>query len=670
MDDLGLVIKEASQAVKAHNFTHALDLLTQNLNEDPDHIDSVYLAAVCSRYMHSYDRAEDYLIHLLKLAPDMGRVYQELGHLKRAIGDIETAIDHYRQACERNPGLLASWQVLFEFYKHQNNSNAAAHVKEKIDRLNTLPPTLLHVTQILHEGRLAEAEELCRKFLQQNPKNTAGMSLLADIAGRLGYLGDAEFLLESAVAFSPEDNELRLNYMLLLRKKQDFEASIEQAKILCDRFPDNLSYRAQMAIEMMQNGDYEQAIEIFDSVLAIAPKDPNTLTSKAHALKTFGNNEAAIQNYRAAYESKPDHGEAYFSLANLKTYTFTSQEVALMEAQIDRPELPQKDRAYFHFAMAHAYEKEKRYDDSIHHLKQGNLIKRQQSSYSIKRMTQEMDAHMDVCTPAFFETHKTGGCDATDPIFIVGLPRAGSTLIEQILASHSQVDGTLELPNILTLAQSLRGQDRLSGSGNYPEVLKTLSTEKRMEMGEAYINDTRLHRSGAPHFTDKMPNNFRHIGLIHLILPNAKIIDARRAPLDCCFSAFKQLFAQGQEFSYGLEELGAYYRDYIRLMEHWDNVLPGKVLRVLHEDVINDLEGQVQRMLDHLNLPFEEQCISFHENRRSVRTASSEQVRKPINTDGVGKWKSYAKDLQPLAHALGDDLISPENLSLILSERE
>ena len=232
------------------------------------------------------------------------------------------------------------------------------------------------------------------------------------------------------------------------------------------------------------------------------------------------------------------------------------------------------------------------------------------------------------------------------------------------------MDGTLELPNILTLAQSLRGQDRLSDTGNYPEVLKTLSHEKRLEMGEAYINDTRLHRSGAPHFTDKMPNNFRHIGLIHLILPNAKIIDARRAPLDCCFSAFKQLFAQGQEFSYGLEELGAYYRDYIRLMEHWDNVLPGKVLNVQHEDVINDLEGQVHRMLDYLNLPFEDQCISFHENRRSVRTASSEQVRKPINTDGVGKWKSYAKDLLPLAHALGDDLISPENLSLILSERE
>ena len=669
MNDLGLVIKEASQAVKAHNFSHALYLLNQNLDQDPCHIDSLYLAAVCSRYMQSYDRAQHYLNQLLKLAPDMGRVHQELGHLKRATGEVETAIAQYRNACERNPGLLASWQMLFEFYKHQNNTNAANHVKEKIDRLNALPPALLHVTQILHEGRLAEAEELCRKFLQQNPKNTEGMSLLAEIASRLGYLGDAVFLLESAVAFNPEDAELRLSYMLLLRKKQDFGASIEQAKILCERFPDNLTYKAQMAIEKMQIGDYEQAIEIFDSVLAIAPKDPNTLTSKAHALKTSGNNEAAIQNYQAAYLSKPDHGEAFFSLANLKTYTFTSHEVALMEAQIDRPELPLKDRAYFHFAMAHAYEKEKRFEDSINHLKQGNLIKRQQSSYSSKRMTQEIDAHIDICSMSFFETHAAGGCDAPDPIFIVGLPRAGSTLIEQILASHSQVDGTLELPNILTLAQSLRGHERLSGVGKYPEVLKTLSPEKRLEMGQAYINDTQMHRSGAPYFTDKMPNNFRHIGLIHLILPTAKIIDARRAPLDCCFSAFKQLFAQGQEFSYGLEELGTYYRDYVRLMAHWEVVLPGKVLRVQHEDVINDLEGQVHRILEYLNLPFEEQCISFHKNRRSVRTASSEQVRKPINTDGIGKWKAYAKDLQPLAQALGDDLLSPEDLYLILSER-
>ena len=258
-------------------------------------------------------------------------------------------------------------------------------------------------------------------------------------------------------------------------------------------------------------------------------------------------------------------------------------------------------------------------------------------------MTQEIETHIDICSSSFFKKLAAGGCDAPDLIFIVGLPRAGSTLIEQILASHSQVDGTLELPNILTLSQSLRGQERLSGIGNYPEVLKTLSPEKRLEMGQGYINDTQMHRSGAPYFTDKMPNNFRHIGLIHLILPNAKIIDARRAPLDCCFSAFKQLFAQGQEFSYGLEELGTYYRDYVRLMSHWDDVLPGKVLRVHHEDVIDDLDGQVHRILEYLNLPFEEQCISFHENRRSVRTASSEQVRKPINTDGVINGKPMLK---------------------------
>lgn len=667
MNDFGPVIKEASQAVKEQNFTHALHLLTQNLDRDPKHIDSLYLAAVCSRYTRAYDQARDYLDRLLGLSPDMGRVYQELGHLKRALGEGEAAISHYRQACERNPGLIASWQVLYDHYAGQGNKTAATHVQEKIARLKSLPPTLLHITQILHEGRLAEAEDLCRKFLKKNPKNTEAMRLLADIAGRLGYLGDAEFLLESAVTFAPDNPELRLDYMLMLRKRQNFAGSIRQAEILCESCPDNLSYRAQLAVGKMQNGDCEQAIDLFDAVLEAAPADPNTLTSKGHALKTFGKNENAIQSYQAAYRSKPDHGEAFFSLANLKTYRFNSEEIELMKTQIGRPDLSRKDRAYFHFALAHACEAEENHDDGFAHLCEGNRIKREQSSYTIQRMTQEIDAQIDVCTPSFFEKRAGAGCPAADPIFIVGLPRAGSTLIEQILASHSQVDGTLELPNILTQAQSLRGRERLSGTGHYPAILEALPADKYREMGEDYIRSTRMHRQDAPRFTDKMPNNFRHIGLIHLILPNAKIIDARRAPLDCCFSVFKQLFAQGQEFSYGLEEVGAYYRDYVRLMRHWDTALPGKILRIRHEDVISDLEGQVRRMLDYLDLPFEEQCISFHENRRSVRTASSEQVRKPINADGVGKWKPYAKHLKPLTDALGENLLSPDELSLVLS---
>ena len=280
-------------------------------------------------------------------------------------------------------------------------------------------------------------------------------------------------------------------------------------------------------------------------------------------------------------------------------------------------------------------------------------------------MKDEIHSQIQICDSNFFSSHGEGGLNKNDPIFILGLPRSGSTLIEQILASHSQIDGTLELPNILSMAHGLRGHDRLSNEGKYPSVLKSLTKDQRKEMGLEYITDTFIHRDKAPRFTDKMPNNFRHIGLIHLILPNAKIIDARRYPLDCCFSIYKQLFAQGQEFSYGLEEIGNYYRNYIDLMDHWNRVLPGKILKVNNEDIINDLEGQVKRIIDYLELPFEKECISFYNTKRSVRTASSEQVRKPINKDGVERWKPYSKKLKPLVDYLGEELLKPEDIALI-----
>jgi len=324
-----------------------------------------------------------------------------------------------------------------------------------------------------------------------------------------------------------------------------------------------------------------------------------------------------------------------------------------------------RDKAYFHFALAQACESINDFNEAFFHLEKGNKIKNDQSRYSIERMDAELQAQIDICDEAFFDRLGPGGFETKDPIFILGLPRAGSTLIEQILASHSMIDGTLELPNILSIAQSLRGDDIYGKLGNYPKSMASLSQDERKSLGKKFIDETRMHRKDAPMFTDKMPNNFRHIGLIHLIMPNAKIIDARRYPLDCCFSMFKQLFAQGQEFTYGLAEAGNYYKSYVKLMDHWDKVLPDKILRVNNEDVIEDLDGQVKRMLDFLDLPFEEACISFYETDRSVRTASSEQVRQPINKSGMGRWKPYAKNLKPLLNALDRELLNKEDISLI-----
>ena len=651
--------------IKENKFKEAHEYVLLNLDQDSNHIESLYFGSVCARYLKNYQQSNDYLERLLTLSPDMGRAYQELGHLNRDRGSLELAAGYYRQACEMNPALISSWQFLYDYYRDIGKKDASSHALEQLENLKSLPNTLLYINQILYEGKLSEAEKMCRDFLKKDPKNTEAMSILSEIASRLGYLEDAEFLLENAVNFEPNNPELRKKYLIILRKKQKFSKAMIQAEYLCKTFPKNLSYKAQMAIEIMQNGDYEKAIEIFDSILKKAPNDPNTLTSKGHALKTFGNNIDAIKSYKLAHKAKPDHGEAYFSLANLKTYSFKTSEIALMKNQLENVNLLSKDRVYFHFALAYALEKEGEYEEAFSHLEKGNEIKKINNRYSMKGMKDEIHSQIQICDSNFFSSHGEGGLNKNDPIFILGLPRSGSTLIEQILASHSQIDGTLELPNILSMAHGLRGHDRLSNEGKYPSVLKSLTKDQRKEMGLEYITDTFIHRDKAPRFTDKMPNNFRHIGLIHLILPNAKIIDARRYPLDCCFSIYKQLFAQGQEFSYGLEEIGNYYRNYIDLMDHWNRVLPGKILKVNNEDIINDLEGQVKRIIDYLELPFEKECISFYNTKRSVRTASSEQVRKPINKDGVERWKPYSKKLKPLVDYLGEELLKPEDIALI-----
>ena len=658
-------INEATLAVKEQRFADALKILEINLSRYPDHTDSLYLAAVSARYLKKFDDSKRYIETLLIKAADMGRAYQELGHLNKASGNDDLAIGHYRQACELNPALIGSWQSLYELFNNKSNTQAAAHALEQLNKLKKLPNTLLYIDQIMNEDRLGVAEIKCREFLKKNPTHTYAMSQLAEIATRLGHYNDAEFLLEKATSFEPNDADLRMKYLMVLRKTQKFSKTTAQVDILCKKFPENILFQSQRAIELMQSGNNAGAIDVFNEIIIKSPHNYSALTSKGHAEKTLGKTGNAIKSYQKAYEVKVDHGEAFFSLSNLKTYAFSDSEFKIMNSQLKRVDLSPREKVYFHFALAQAYETNQDFDQAFFHFKCGNEIKNNQSKYSIDGMNDEFQAQIDICSKSFFENLGTGGYESKDPIFILGLPRAGSTLIEQILASHSAIDGTLELPNILSLAHSLRGDDVYGKKGNYPKVMSDFTCDQRESMGKFYIEETRIHRQDAPMFTDKMPNNFRHIGLIHLIMPNAKIIDARRNPLDCCFSMFKQLFAQGQEFSYGLAEAGSYYKSYVKLMDHWDRVLPGKILRVNNEDVIEDLEGQVKRMLDFLELPFERECISFHETDRSVRTASSEQVRQPINKKGMGRWKPYAKNLKPLLESIGEDLLHPEDISLI-----
>ncbi|MEO0463461.1 MAG: sulfotransferase [Pseudomonadota bacterium] len=650
------ILKAAQDAMQAGRFDRGLALAQDALAQDAADGEAHYMAAIAARYLDRPDQARDHLSKLHAAMPEYGRAWQEQGHLAARLGDDAGALEAYMRATRFNPALEASWREQARLFAKAGRTVEAETARAQQARLAALPRELVAVTHHLSEGRLLRAEEICRHYLRTHPERDAnhveGMRLLARIGIEFGVLEEAEFLLESAVTFQPDDLQLRLDYIDALRRRQSFARALQEAEALHHREPDNPLFQSRLAIECIQAGDYDRGLALFERVLEKLPGDPATLTSRGHALKTKGVRAQAEASYEAAIAAKPDHGDAYYALANLKTYRFAPSQVDAMRAQIARPQLAFMDRVHLAFALGKALEDAGEYEESFDFYEQGNDLKRAQTRYSADNMSAELARQREFGTPELFARLDGAGHDAPDPIFILGLPRAGSTLLEQILASHSQIDGTLELPNILALAHRLRG--RSAKDPAYPANLHDLDPAKLAQFGRDFIEQTRIHRAGAPFFIDKMPNNFRHIGLIHLILPNAKIIDARRAPMDCCFSGFKQLFAEGQEFTYGLTEVGRYYADYVETMAHWDAVLPGRVLRVEHEDVLDDQEGQTRRMLDFLGLPFEEACLHFHKTDRAVRTASSEQVREPINRKGQGAWKPFEPWLGDLKAALGD----------------
>jgi tetratricopeptide (TPR) repeat protein len=646
-------LKSIQGKVVARQFDDALSDLSAVLLDSPENIEALYMSAVCRRYKAEFLPALELLGKLKALAPEHGRAHQEEGHTYRDMGRSDDALLGYSRACRFNPALLASWTGQHKILVEKGLEPQAAQALAQIERLKKLPPALVGATDLISQGRLLKAEDICRQFLRKVPHHVEGMRLLADIGMRLGVLDDAEFLLASAVKFEPNNIQVRIDYIKSLRKRQKFQQAKEQASHLLSTAPQNPQFQSLFAVESMQTGDYEAALAAFDDVLLKLPGDPITLTSKGHAYKTCGQYDSAVTAYRDALASQPDYGEAYYSLANLKVYSFSDEEIENMHAQENDSNLSHIDRVYLNFALGKAYEDRADFDTSFKHYELGNRLKKSQGRYTAEQMTVDLQAQREVCSTELFARKTAAGHDAPDPIFILGLPRAGSTLLEQILSSHSQVDGTLELPNILSLSQRLRRRARQNDKSSYPAILGELSDQELEEFGKDYIDDTRIHRQDAAFFIDKMPNNFRHIGLIHLILPNAKIIDARRHPMACCFSGYKQLFAEGQEFSYDLNDLGQYYRDYVELMDHWDSVLPGKILRVQYEDVVADIDGQVRRMLEFCQLPFEEDCVSFYQTERSVRTPSSEQVRQPIFQSGLDQWKNFEPWLDPLKSALG-----------------
>lgn len=518
----------------------------------------------------------------------------------------------------------------------------------------SVPAELMQAAKHIAAGRLAKAEVLLRTFVKANPTDVNGIRLLGEVGLELGALQDAENLLSRCVELAPDYHLARYSYAHALYKRHRYADSLEQLDQLLAIDPNNSAWLTMRAANLVEINEHGQAIPLFEKIIEKHPGNKQVYLSYGHALRAVGRVSEAISAYEACVSMDTGKGEAYWSLANLKTYRFDEEKIAQIEAALNDKGCEYRDYYHLLFALGKAREDRKEYRQAMLAYAKGNQVRGRAIPWSSRKFNADTGELIRFFNEQFFRQRQGVGCESVDPIFIVGLPRAGSTLIEQILSSHSLVEGTAELADIVALARKIAAKQRRSDSSQYPGALAVMPDAQFAELGRRYIESTSVQRvTGTPYFIDKMPNNFSHVGLIHLILPNARIIDARRHPMDCCFSGYKQLFASGQGFTYSQERIGNYYRDYIAMMDHWDAVLPGRVLRVQYEDVVADTETQVRRLLDYCQLPFESACLSFYENARTVRTASSEQVRQPIYRSGVGQWRPFNDWLEPLRDTLG-----------------
>jgi tetratricopeptide (TPR) repeat protein len=654
-------LKSIQTLIQTAKFNEAIaqsKALQQQVTKQQDHIELWYLMAIAQRYSKEFTQALTSINTLLELDTLHSRANQEQGYTHLALNKVKQAKLSFEKAVQLNPSLVGSWHELIQLYRQDGQQEQVQKAANHLEKLKKLPPALLAVTELRYEGKLLKAEQICRHFLQNNKRHVDGMCLLAEIGMELKVYDDAEFLLASALELAPDHIHARSQYLNLLIRLGKYKAAEQQVEILLLTQPDNLSYKIAKANALTGLGKIEQAITLFDQAIKQDNKIPGFYLQLGHALKAQGDIKKAVAAYQKAYQLNPSYGDAFWSLANTKTYRFSDEEITKMQHQRTDENLAITDKVQLHFATGKAFEDKEDYQQAFEAYQQGNELQHASNGFDINKIEQQVAEQIKYCTHELFEVRRNLGLNSPDPIFIVGLPRAGSTLLEQILASHSQVDGTMELHNILGLASRLRGRENNKNDqeshkeSQYPKNLAEINPTYFKRFGQQFIDETRVYREQAPLFIDKMPNNFLHIGLIKLILPNAKIIDARRQPMACCFSGFKQLFAEGQDFSYNLEDIGRYYQAYLKLMAHWDQVLPDFVLTVNHEDVVDDLEKQVRRILDFCGLSFEQSCVDFHKTKRTIKTPSSEQVRQPIYKSATEQWRHFEPYLAPLKKVL------------------
>ncbi len=609
---------------------------------------------IARRLIGNAAAAIESLSPLSEACPDAPLVHLQLGLALRECEQKDAAVESIRRAVTVKTDFSDAWLALADLLTEIGDGEAADEAFLRYAHHSSNDPHLQEAVNALRDDRLDDAESMLRTQIRQQPTDIVALCMLADVVERSGRNNEAEVFLQECLQLAPGYTRARHNYAVVLLQQNRATEALEHAELLLAEDPENLDVRKLAASILVRLREYERSIKICEEILVKYPDETSVWTSLGHMLKSVGRREDCIAAYKTAIAKTPLFGEPWWSLANLKNRKFDNTEVEAMLAQVERTDLGDSDRIHFHFAVGKALEDKKEFAESFRHYKEGNRIRLKNKPYD----EDEFEAHVRRCqtlfTPEFFSERSSYGATAEDPVFILGLPRAGSTLVEQILSSHSRVEGTMELSEIGALAITLDNWKTEPGEPKYPEVLEGMEEAAFDELGQAFIEQTRIHRqTDKPMFIDKMPNNFAHIGLIHLMLPQARIIDIRRHPFACGFSLFKEHFARGQNFSYSLETIGRYYRGYVELMAHFDAVLPGRVHRVIYESLVDNTEYEIRRLLEYCGLEFEQACLDFHRNERAVSTASSEQVRSPIFRGAIDHWRHYEPWLEPLKTAVG-----------------
>ena len=600
--------------------------------------------------LERFDEANDRIEKALSIYPEFARPHEVHGELLLAKGDLPGAAEAFQQTLKLDPKRQRARMKLGQVFLLLGRVEDAQALKTEFMEFSEDNQDIAEAAHLESQEKFADAEKIYRQILTRNPDNVSAMRLWSRLGVQQKRYANAETLLQQAVKVAPGFVRAWADLCSVQIEQEKFDDAIKNAKSLIKLQPRSPDGHIWLAVASALSGHHQDAAEFFDKALEISPEHVGALCGKGNASRTIGDQDGAIALFRRSIKANPLHVEAYWSLANLKTFRFEEPEVDDMLALVGDERIPPVGHVQLNNALGLEFDSRNEYDRAFEFFARGNVLRREQEFYDRVENEEKVDLAIEAFTQRYLEVNGGHGDPDSAPIFIVGLPRSGSTLLEQILSSHSMVDGTHELAD---LSKAIRSNRKLTGPRlRYPTSVTNIDANGLKRMGSEYIERTRRHRRDRPFFTDKNPNNFVHVGLLHLILPNAKIINAQRHPLDSCFGSYKQLFAQGQPFTYDLVELGEYYLQYRRLMDHWHEVLPGKVLDVQYEEVVTDLEGQVRRILEYCELEWEESCLKFHETSRSVKTASSEQVRQPIYRSSVNTWRHYEPHLEPLIEVL------------------